>query len=173
MADKKVDENLDLGEEKASGSKKMIILMAVGGLLLLLTGVGISYFLFAGGEPSAEGGEEAEEEVVEAPTPAIYHALKPEFTVNLPPGGKARMMQLNIQVMSRDQSVIDLVAANDPMVRHTLLNIFGSQDSEKLRDRKGKEALQTEILNSLNKIVKEQEGTGEVEAVFFTSFVMQ
>ncbi|MEJ1355034.1 MAG: flagellar basal body-associated FliL family protein [Candidatus Sedimenticola sp. (ex Thyasira tokunagai)] len=173
MADKKVDENLDLGEEKESGSKKMIILMAVGGLLLLLTGVGISYFLFAGGEPSAEGGEEAKEEVVEAPTPAIYHALKPEFTVNLPPGGKARMMQLNIQVMSRDQSVIDLVAANDPMVRHTLLNIFGSQDSEKLRDRKGKEALQTEILNSLNKIVKEQEGTGEVEAVFFTSFVMQ
>lgn len=172
MADKKVDENLDLGEEKAQGSKKMIIMIALGGVLLLLAGVGISYFLFAGGgDEPVEGEEEVVEEA--APMPAIYHALEPVFVVNLPPGSKAKMLQMGVQVMSRDQTVIDLVKSNDPMVRHTLLNLFGGQESGKLQGREGKEALQIEVLKSLNKIVKEQEGTGEVEAVFFTSFVMQ
>ncbi|MES9879691.1 MAG: flagellar basal body-associated FliL family protein [Sedimenticola sp.] len=173
MADKKVDENLDLGEEKASGSKKMIIIMAVGGVLLLLAGVGISYVMFGGGEPPAEGEAVVEEEVVEASSLAIYHALEPVFTVNFPPGNKARMMQLKLQVMSRDQAVIDLVANNDPMVRHALLNILGNQSNETLKSREGKEALQAEILSSLNKIVTEQGGSEEVEAVYFTSFVMQ
>ncbi len=82
-------------------------------------------------------------------------------------------MQLKLQVMSRDQAVIDLVANNDPMVRHALLNILGNQSNETLKSREGKEALQAEILSSLNKIVTEQGGSEEVEAVYFTSFVMQ
>ncbi len=82
-------------------------------------------------------------------------------------------MQLSIQVMSRDQAVIDLVVDNDPMVRHVLLDLLGRQESEVLRGRVGKEALQAEVLKSLNTVVEDQGGSGEVEAAYFTSFVMQ
>jgi flagellar FliL protein len=126
-----------------------------------------------GGEESKEGEEAAEAVVEEEKLPATYHALDPVFVVNLPPGGKAKMLQVSIQAMAREPDLIEFLKLNDPMVRHTLLALFGAQEGDKLRDRKGKEALQKAALDAINKIVKEQGGPGEVEAIFFTSFVMQ
>ncbi len=62
---------------------------------------------------------------------------------------------------------------DDPMIRHHLLNLLQTQDAKLLKTREAKEALQTEMLNELNRIVKELSGPGEVEALYFTSFVMQ
>jgi flagellar FliL protein len=173
MADEKLDEDLDLGIESQGGSKKkLIIIGAAAGLLLLLLGAGVAWFFMGGDENTPEGGD-AEEVVEEEKLPAVYHPLDPVFVVNMPPGGNAKMLQVGVQIMTRIPEVVDFVKHNDPMVRHTLLSLFGSQDDARLRDRKGKEELQEEVLSALNKIVKDQEGPGEIEAVYFTAFVMQ
>jgi len=161
------DEDLDLGEENSAGSKKKLIFL-VGGIVILLTiGLGVGLMFLDGDE------EGLEEEVVEAPMPAIYHPLDPVFVVNLPPGGKARMLQVGVQVMARDPAIIDFVKHNDPMLRHNLLSLFGGKKDALLRDRKGKEKLQQEVFDTINTILREQNGPGQIEAVFFTSFVMQ
>ncbi len=162
------DEDLDLGAENGGGSKKKLMIIIAGVVLLLLVGGGAAFFLLGGDEESAE-----KEEVVEEQLPAIYHPLDPVFVVNLPPGGKARMLQLGVQVMARDPAVIDFIKGNDPMLRHNLLSLFGNQQDAALRDRKGKEKLQSEVFAAINQILKDQKGPGEIEAVFFTSFVMQ
>jgi flagellar FliL protein len=176
MAEERLDEDLDLGIEKEGGSKKKLIIIIAGAVLLLvLIGVGVALLLGGDDEGDAVEGEQeqAEEQADEEKLPPIYHSLTPVFVVNLPPGGDARMLQVGVDVMVRDPALLEFIKHNDPMIRHQLLNIFSSQDSSKLRQRAGKEKLQKEVLSELKKIVKQQGGPGEIEAVFFTSFVMQ
>lgn len=171
MAEPELDEDLDLGIEKGSKKKLIIIIVAV---VLLLVISGVAGWLLMGSDDSTESEEVVpEEEAVAEVLPPIYHALDPKFVVNLPPGGRAKMLQAGVQIMARNPETIVFLKNNDPMVRHNLLNLFSEQDSSGLTDRAGKEALAKAVLDILNKILKDQKGPGEVEAVYFTSFVMQ
>jgi flagellar FliL protein len=176
MAEEKLEEDLDLGIEQEGGSKKKLIIVIAGAVLLLVL-IGFGAWLFLGGDEEGESAEgeqaQVEEEAEEEKLPPIYHSLDPVFVVNLPPGGDARMLQVGVDVMLRNPELLEFIKHNDPMIRHQLLNIFSSQDAAKLRKRAGKEKLQSEVLAELKKIVKKQGGPGEIEAVFFTSFVMQ
>ncbi len=173
MAAAKLEEDLDLGIEKGKGSKKKLIIIGAVAAVLLLSGTGIAWFLMSGDSDSsvADNAQDSSQETQQLP--AIYLPLDPLFIVNLPPGSKAKLLQVGIQIMARDQSLIDFVQHNDPMIRHSLLNLLGSQSDETLISRSGKEKLQKEVIKSMNKIVKKQGGNGEIEAVYFTTFVMQ
>jgi flagellar FliL protein len=178
MAEPRLDDELDLGIEKVPGSrKKLVIIIAVVVLLLALGGVAVWLLLPSGG--GEEGGqtepapESATEPAESEQLPPIYHSLDPVFVVNLPPGGDVKMLQVGVDVLVRSSELEEFLKHNDPMIRNQLLNLFSSQDSVQLRTRAGKEQLQAKVLTELRKIVKQQGGTGEVEAVYFTSFVMQ
>ncbi len=178
--EQQLDDELDLGIEKG-GNKKLIIIIAAGVLLLALIGGALWFFLSGDDEAPAEGeqavaeqGAEQSEEGAEAELlPPIYHSLKPVFVVNLPPGGDAKMLQIGVDVMLRQPELQEFLKHNDPMVRDRLLTVFGAQDSAKLRSRAGKEKLQAEVQKELEKIVQELGGSGKIESVYFTSFVMQ
>ena len=59
-------------------------------------------------------------------------------------------------------------------MRNDLLMLFGGQKYEVVSTREGKEALRTQTLTAVRKIVAGAGGKPEkVEAVYFTSFVMQ
>lgn len=171
MAKKKPDEDLDLGIEQGKGSKKkLIIIVAIALLVLVGGGLGVGWFLLGGddAEVADQPAKESKEQL-----PAIYHPMDPVFVVNLPEGSKAKLLQTSVQVMAREQETIDFVQRNDPMIRHALLNLFGSHTDQELATRDGKVKLQSEVMEQLNKIIKDQGGAGAVEAVYFTSFVMQ
>ncbi len=177
--EQQLDDELDLGIEKG-GNKKLIIIIAAAVLLLALIGGGAWFFLSGDEEAPAEGEEVAEEsaeqtaEEAEAELlPPIYHSLKPVFVVNLPPGGDAKMLQIGVDVMLRQPELQEFLKHNDPMVRDRLLTVFGAQDSKTLRSRAGKEKLQGAVQKELEKIVQELGGSGKIESVYFTSFVMQ
>ena len=179
--EQQLDEELDLGIEKG-GNKKLIIMIAAGVLLLALIGGGVWFFLSGDDEAPAEGEEAAAEETAEQSEeaaeeaellPPIYHPLKPVFVVNLPPGGDAKMLQIGVNVMLRQPELQEFLKHNDPMVRDRLLSVFSIQESSNLRSRAGKEKLQTEVQKELEKIVEELGGSGKIESVYFTSFVMQ
>lgn len=174
MAKGSKDEDLSLQAEAGKGSNKKLILLAIGGAFLLLAaGMGISWFLFAGDTKESVESDESPKTVEEVKPPAIYHPLDPLFIVNLPTGGQAKMLQVSLQVLSRDPEVVEFLQHNDPLVRHNLLNLFESQEGDRLRDRKGKEKLQQKVTKTLNGIIKDLGGPGEIESVFFTAFVMQ
>ncbi len=178
MNDESLDDELDLGTEKAPAPWKKILVIALGMLLLVGVGVGITYFLLAPSDEDtsqevAQGGETGEKE--EEKGPAIYWDFEPVFVVNLSPDGKSRakMLQIGVQALTRSEDLIEFLKHNDPMIRHHFLKLFGSRTASGLASRKGKEKLQEDVLKELQRIVDEQGGTGTVEAVFFTSFVMQ
>ena len=67
----------------------------------------------------------------------------------------------------------EILKKNEPMIRNNLLMLIGAQDSNVLNTREGKEALQKAMLDDVMVVIKKMAGKGQVEEVFFTSFVMQ
>ena len=175
MADDKQD-NTDIEvDEGGGGSKKKLIIIAAGVLVLLLAAGAAAFFLL-GGDDGAEGDEaqadaEAEEAFVGEPT---YHKLDPVFVVNLPPGGRAKMLQVGLQVFTRDPTLVESLAQHAPMLRHHLFDVLSSQQADDLYERAGRERLQKALEEKLREQltavgVKEP----RIDAVYFTQFVLQ
>ena len=183
MAATKLDASTDLGLEKAPGRTRTWVLIAAAAVLVLGAGGGAAWYFLAGTEsPATVAGKgkapakkgEAAVEKAEAPRPEpIYPPLDPPFVANLPPGGKAKMLQAAVRVQTRDQSLVAFLQKNDPMVRHHLLGLFGAQDAAELMTRPGRERLQAEVKDTLVRLAKDNGGQGQVEAVYFTQFVLQ
>jgi flagellar FliL protein len=170
MADDK-DLTPDEGAGKG-GKKKLLLIIAIA--LLLLLGGGAAAFLLLGGEDEEAVADEAAAEVEETLGEPTYHELRPEFVVNLPPGGKAKMLQVALQVYTRDPALVEVLTKHEPMLRHHLFDVLSSQQADGLYTRAGREQLQGQLRDEL---VARLEAAGEaapkVEAVYFTQFVLQ
>lgn len=111
---------------------------------------------------------------VAATLPPQYLALDPPFVVNFEAEQMVRFLQVTVQLMSRDPHTIELLKSNDPVVRDQLLMLFGNQKYEVLSSREGKESLRKQALESVRSVIASAGGHPDrVEAVYFTSFVMQ
>ena len=153
----------------AGKSKKTLIIVMVLAVLLLAGGGLGAWFTFA-----PHGNKKHQAAKLEPPAPALYVALDPPFVVNFEADQQVRFLQVTAQLMSRDPGTIELLKTNDPVVRNDLLMLFGGQKYSVVSTREGKEALRTQTLAAVRKIVAGAGGKPEkVEAVYFTSFVMQ
>nr|WP_281379698.1 flagellar basal body-associated FliL family protein [Rehaibacterium terrae] len=99
--------------------------------------------------------------------------MEPAFVVNLADRDLDRYLQVEVQVMTRDASVIPALEAHMPLIRNRLLLLFGQQHADQLRSREDKERLQEEALAELQAILAEVAGKPGIEAVYFTNFVTQ
>ena len=144
----------------------VIILLAV---VLLAGGGAGAFFAFA-----PHGGKKSEQAKQEPLAPPQYVALDPPFVVNFEAEQQVRFLQVTVQLMSRDPHTVELLKANDPVVRNDLLLLFGGQKYSVISTREGKESLRTQTLDAVRKVLAAAGGKPEkVEAVYFTSFVMQ
>lgn len=174
----KDDKDLEGDEEAAAagGSKKKLFILIGAAVLVLLIGVGVALMLMGGDDKASVEGEDAaateEAEPVELVDP-IYYPFKSEFVVSFPPGSRAKMLQTSLQVMSRDQAVIDYLAKNAPMLRHHLFNLLSEQDAAALYGREGREALAKAVEDRLETLMKEHGVEGDIGAVYFTELVLQ
>ncbi|MFZ0498956.1 MAG: flagellar basal body-associated FliL family protein [Steroidobacteraceae bacterium] len=106
--------------------------------------------------------------------PPLYLPLDPPFVVNFQADQLVRFLQVAVEVMSRDQKTLDLLKNNDPVVRNDLLILFGNQKYAELSTPSGKEQLRADALTAIRKDVVQAGGDPKLlEAVYFTSFVMQ
>jgi flagellar FliL protein len=153
------------------GGKMKMILIAVGALLLIGGSIGGTLLIVNGGDESAEA--EVEEEVVVDRGDASYVDLKPPFTVNLAPEDPVGFLQISMQVLTFNEDVADELEKHKPLIRNNLLVLFGQQTSAELRVPEGKEQLQKSALETVQTVINKHGSGGEVDNVFFTSFVMQ
>ena len=161
-------DDTDSAEQSQGGGKKKLIIIIVAVLVLLLSAAAAAYFLLLSDDDSGA----AVEEVVEKPDP-LYLKLDPAFVVHLAPGGPAKMLQIAIEVMTREPTVIETLQANEPMIRHHLLNLLEQQQADELMTLEGRETLQQGIHDLLAEKLESFKEPGVVEGVFFTQFVMQ
>lgn len=167
-------DDLDEGAEAApakGGKKKGLIIGLV--LLLVLGGGGFAAFKLLGHkeEPGKKGKEATKKEQL---LPARYVTLDPPFVVNFEAESSVRFLQITIGIMTRDDKTEAIIKGNDPRIRNDLLLILGNQNYDTVSKLDGKEELRKRSLEAVRAVVVDSGGEGpKVEALYFTSFVMQ
>ena len=89
-----------------------------------------------------------------------------------------RLTRVRLKVLEADSpmcdpAMLDLLKEHSPALRNNLVILFSSQDPARLSSREGKEKLRAEVLAETKMVMKEAAGNDDIDAVYFTSFVMQ
>ncbi|HWM71853.1 MAG TPA: flagellar basal body-associated FliL family protein [Steroidobacteraceae bacterium] len=168
MADVPVLNAADADAAPKKSKKWLIIAIAA---FVVLAGGGAAAFMLMG-QNDAHGKKEAKTK--EPLAPPLYVALDPPFVVNFEGEQLVRFLQITVQVMTRDPETVELLKANDPVVRNDLLLLFANQKYEVVAARAGKEKLRSDALAAIRHVVETGGGKpAHIEQVYFTSFVMQ
>jgi len=105
--------------------------------------------------------------------PEFFLPLDPAFVVNFRDDDSMRYLQIGVTLMAHDQAALDTVKGVDPVVRNALVMLFSRQEYVVLTDPAGKQKLQADALDAVRKIVAARTGKPGIDALYFTSFVMQ
>lgn len=195
-----IDDDLELDVEKkapASGKLKTILIFSAIGVLVIGISITATWFILSSSDKSSDGGAEGEE-VAEASesggsakdekareasaeakkkalskAKAIYLDLSPAFVVNLESDSDVRYLQVEITVMVHSEEDVELVKLHMPVIRHYLMLLFSSQDFSELKTKEGKETLQADALEVIQKVMKDVTGYPVVKAVYLPSIVGQ
>lgn len=165
-----VEDSIEVATEAEAPPKRGKLLLIVVVLVVLLAGAGVGAWFAFGRAPAPAHGKTAQAKPI---GPPLYLALDPPFIVNFRDDDALRFLQVGVEVMAHDQAALDTLKAEEPVARNALVLLFSSQDYKTLSSRDGKEKLRAEALTELQKIVRERSGKPGLEAVYFTSFVMQ
>jgi flagellar FliL protein len=171
MAD---SENKEPVTEKKGGGLMRALVAGGGAVILVVLGV------FAGpmlrsvvSDPAVEAAS-ADAAVPDGKKPALYTSLHPPLVVNFKDTfGDSHYMQITMEVMARDQKVIDAVKEHTPVIRNALILLYGTVDYDSLDTRAGKERMLAEGLKEIQDVMTQQIGAAGVEAVYFTNLIIQ
>lgn len=167
--------------KKKGGALKLVLALLV---TAALAGGGAFFAArkLAPAAPAAEGEAAAEEHGSEgghdehgdgkAAVGGDYFSLDPSFVVNLNDEDSSRFLQIQAEAMAVKPAALDAVRANLPVIRNRLVLLFSSQKYHDLLPREGKEKLQQQALEEINKVLDERKKP-RIDGVVFTSFVMQ
>ncbi len=160
------------GEEKSGGMMKMLMFGGIG-IVFLVVGVFVGPMIMNIISPP-EVEEEAAAEAEPSDGPAIYTSLHPPLVVNFKDAaGDAHFMQITMEVMARDQGVINSVREHVAVIRNALILHYSGAVYEEVTTREGKEKMLAEGLAEVNKVMTDMTGEGDVEALYFTALVIQ
>ncbi|MBT8085371.1 MAG: hypothetical protein HKN35_13230 [Woeseia sp.] len=174
MADP-IDDTAEAEAEAGGGKKKMIML---GGGALVLLAIGI----FAGpaiqnmiSPPDDDAAAEAEQAALaEAPGDELYQPLHPALIVNVTDQlGEPHFIQIEMEVMARDQDTINAIKDHMPLIRNNLILLYGTAKYETVITRAGKEQMLADGLAAVREILEPRIKTPNAEALYFTSLVIQ
>lgn len=136
------------------GSKKLILILAIAGLMLAVAGAGAVFWA----KQRAAAAAAAEEEGDEAETPHATQVRKHDpkhvptflplepFVVNLADREQERYAQIGVTLEVDDPKVADELKAYMPAIRNGVLMILAHKNSAELLERAGKEKLAAEIM---------------------------
>lgn len=179
---------------EATSSKKKLLIPIIGAALVSAAIAGGAVFFLMpkekparhavaeGDEAAAEGEEAAAEGEHEGgeeeggdgkKVPGIYVPMTPAFVVNIGNSDASNFLQIEMQVRAKNATAVDALKLHDPQIRNALLMLLGSQQLADISTREGKEGLQKKVLEEIQRILKAETGKAGVDAVYFTSFVMQ
>jgi len=110
-----------------------------------------------------------------AASQAIYYAIEEPFTINFlnQSNKKARYLQIRVTLKSHDQASIDGAKQNLPMIQDALLDLFSEQSYEAVNSIEGRLTLQTDTLSTIKSLLQTETGFDTIDAVYFTSFILQ
>jgi len=167
--------------EKKGGNKLVIILMVVIIVLLLAVGGVVTWLLLSkSGSHASAGGDKATAEHTEKSADKKHKGaptsipLGQPITVNLNKPNDADLLQVQLTLVTYDTDVDKLVKDNRAEIINDIMLILSDVKAANLRTREGKEKLQKQIKDEVNKVLLKYSGKKDmVDNVFFTKLLMQ
>lgn len=160
------------GEEKKS-PKKLIIMIVAAAVILVAAGGGVTYFLMKGDSSNGEKVEHADQEEAAVHVEKLYFDMSKPIVVDFPKGSAVQHGRITVSMLAEGAETIEALKKNEPMIRNNLLMLIGAQDSSVLNTPEGKDVLRKAMLDDVTAVLKKMAGKGQVNEIFFTSFVMQ
>lgn len=167
------DETFDEFTDEAPKSKKPLLLIGLG--VLLLAGNGAAAFFFMGGNDDAEAATPAVAAADEAPLafdpgaePGPMMPLEP-FVLNLDEPERARYLRLSVNLELENDDAGSALQARMPRLRDRFISHLSSQSVAGLSSAEDKDRLRGELLD----IARGMAGARAVRAVYFTEFIIQ
>ncbi len=101
-----------------------------------------------------------------------YFAIPDAFTTNLADG--SGFLQAGISLSTfYDGKVINNIKRQAVPIRSVVLMVLSEQDPALLSTSQGKQRLQRQLTAAINDVLREKEGFGGIDNVYFTSLVIQ
>lgn len=180
-AEETTNEDAVTEEEQSSGGKSKLPLIGAVVAVLAIGGYFATPYVMNMISPPAEVAAEdaanadaTEAEPVDKSKPALFTSLHPPLVVNFRDSfGDPHFMQITLEVMARDQGLIDDVKNYIAVIRNSLILMFGSVDYDLVTTRAGKEQMLADALKEIQDIIEDETGETGIEAVYFTSLIIQ
>jgi flagellar FliL protein len=115
--------------------------------------------------------EDANDNAEEAAPVILYYQVTPSLVANLASGGK--YIRCDVQLMTHDEAFLEELNLHGPAIRHSLLLLLSEQDGKDIKKPSGKEELRKKALSTLGELMQELSGKNELEALFFTTFLVR
>jgi len=143
----------------------------VVGVLVVLIALGAGGYVWQ--SRHAAHGATGKAAAVDLSKTELYLPLDPAFVVNFRDNDSLRYLQVGVTLMSHDQEALNVAKAADPVLRDGLVALFSNQNLSIIGDAAGRVKLQQEALATVRKVVQARRGRPGIDALYFTSFVMQ
>jgi flagellar FliL protein len=165
--DPKQDTSGEEVQAPVKSSKKKLVIILAGVLVLAGVGGGAAWYLM-----KPKHADKKAEKHVEAPKPPVFLALE-TFTVNLQPDPDEKFLQMDVTLQVAGPEVAEHIKLQMPAVRNRLLMLLTSKKASDISTSEGKATLSEEMLAEVKKPYAAGEKPQEVTGVLFTSFVVQ
>lgn len=189
------DDDLELGDEapaKKGGIIKKILnkqVLIMVGALIVVVAISVATTMMLTGGKSDNMDEDAEEMVADegadkadkkkkkkkkgAKSEATYFSMEPAFVVNFADKSGLRYLQITMEALVSDPLVIEEIKKHKPIIRNNIVLLLSSLTYDVISTREGKQKIRADVLKEIQKVLQEKTGEPGVEAVYFTSFVVQ
>ncbi len=168
MAEKK-----DEAAPAKGGKKKLFMIIAIGSVLVIASGV-VAYLLLGQeeekpmpnlvNEVSQVGAAKGEGPGTIGPMVEIE-----SFVINIIDDKDSRYLKAAITLEMDSPQAVAEVKERMPQVRDAILLLVGNKTYNEVRDLQGKLQLRIELMNKISEIVR----GGKVRRIYFTDFVVQ
>ncbi|CAM3257487.1 hypothetical protein SPAN111604_13575 [Sphingomonas antarctica] len=101
-----------------------------------------------------------------------YYPIEQAFTANLADGGGFAQISISLSTYF-DSRVGDNIERQMVPIRSAILMVLSDQQAEVLATPEGKQMLQRLLTKSINGVLREKEGFGGVDNVYFSNLVVQ
>lgn len=137
-------------------------------------------------EPESEGGEEKEPApkigTVSVPNDRVivdprkyevtYFPIEQQFTANLADGGGFAQVGISLATYY-DSRVISNIKRQIVPIRSAVLMTLSVQESSVLSTPEGRQLFQRQLTRAVNQVLRDKEGFGGVDNIYFTNLVIQ
>ena len=101
-----------------------------------------------------------------------YVNLEQSFTANLADG--AGFVQVGLSLSTYyDGKVVQNIQRQSVPIRSAILMVLSQQDAQALSTPQGKQMLQRDLTAAINQVLRQKEGFGGVDNVYFSNLVIQ